>query len=62
MRSGAIYDPADAELLPYQLSRINRVNAYNRIPATPKGLKKREKLLKELLMNLKTLKLYIQFI
>ncbi len=48
MRSGAIYDPADAELLPYQLSRINRVNAYNRIPATPKGLKKREKLLKEL--------------
>ena len=43
--SGEIYDPSDADLMTYQLSRIEQVNRFNRTPATPEGLKERSAIL-----------------
>lgn len=48
MHSGEIYDPNDAELLEYQEALIERVNQYNKTPATPEGLAHREKMLNEM--------------
>lgn len=48
MHSREIYDPADRELMEYQLSLIERVNAFNAIPATADGLQRRAALIKEL--------------
>lgn len=48
MNNGEIYDPADPELLRYQLACIERVNVFNRTPATEAGLQERTRLLKEM--------------
>lgn len=46
MHSGEIYDPGDAELLEYQETLIQKVNEYNKTPATPEGLRQREAMLR----------------
>lgn len=48
MHAGEIYDPMDTELSVYQLACIERVNEYNKTPATADGLKARAELLKEM--------------
>ena len=44
MHSGEIYDPGEKELLDYQITLIEKVNQYNKTPATKQGLEEREKM------------------
>ena len=48
MHSGEIYDPGEPELVEYQEAKIEKVNQYNSTPATPEGLKLRERMLTEM--------------
>lgn len=52
MLSGEIYDPADKELAPFQLTRIEMVHAFNNTPSTPEGMKTRAKMLKEMFLEI----------
>lgn len=51
MCSGEIYDPMDEELFAFQQTLIQRVNEYNLTPATPEGLKQREKMLSQMFLS-----------
>ena len=46
--SGEYYNCYQEDLVKYQLSRINLANKYNKTPATPAGIKKRVKLIKQM--------------
>lgn len=48
MHSGEIYDPGEAELFDYQITLIEKVNQYNKTPATKEGLEERAKMLKDM--------------
>ncbi len=48
MLSGEIYDPADKELAPFQLERIEMIHQFNATPSTPEGMKKRNELVKSM--------------
>lgn len=52
MLSGEIYDPADKELAPFQLTRIEMVHAFNNTSSTPEGMKTRAKMLKEMFLEI----------
>ena len=49
MFSGEIYDPNEREIMEFQETLIERVNEYNKTPATPEGLELRTKMLGEML-------------
>ena len=51
MTSGEIYDPADKELLEFQLSRVQMVNSYNNTPNGLEHINRRERMLKEMLIT-----------
>ncbi len=48
MHSGEIYDPNEPELIEYQEALIEKVNQFNKTPATPEGLALREEMLKDM--------------
>ena len=49
MLSGEIYDPNESEIIDFQEALIERVNEYNKTPATPQGLELRSKMLGKML-------------
>lgn len=48
MLSGEIYDPNVSEIMDYQETLIQKVNEYNKTPATPEGLEQRTQMLQEM--------------
>lgn len=49
LNSGEIYDCNDKELFSYQQSLVEKLNQFNKTPATEEGFKEREKILKEIM-------------
>lgn len=51
MQSGEIYDPNDAELLEYQMTKVQLANEFNRLGSSPEEMKKRSELMKKMLAS-----------
>lgn len=47
--SGEVYDSTDIEILKFQMKLIQKVNAYNKVPLTNNGIRKRNKMLHQML-------------
>lgn len=49
LNSGELYDCNDEELFKYQQSLVEKLNQFNKTPATEEGLKERDEILKEIM-------------